>query len=221
MLDHCPTDDYQLQQLVQDAQQYSPQSPQRQVALSRLMAEICASHELGHPQQASWPARLYEDLYNEALQQTLLDICQSIEHYNPSFSVMAWVNFRLNKNFISIVRDLYKRGLTYVPKSFTHIVVELPSLETLEQLLVIEDWCGDRQLLYKFLEDDPEGQLNSEFLRNRPDITFQIVAQARAVEGKSWEEMAEDFGISVQTLCSFFNRRFNRLLPYFRKYLQV
>lgn len=58
-----------LQQLVQEAQQHPPLTPQRQIALNKLIDVIWRSKQLGHPQSGQWPSNLYEDLYNEALQK--------------------------------------------------------------------------------------------------------------------------------------------------------
>jgi hypothetical protein len=57
-----------LQQLAIEAKQQPPLSPQRQLLLNRLVNKILQSGRLTHPQRGSWPPSLYEDLYNEALE---------------------------------------------------------------------------------------------------------------------------------------------------------
>jgi len=54
--------DQLLQQLVQTAQQQPLQSPQRQLALNRLVQAILKSNRLGHPQRGAWAVNFYEDL---------------------------------------------------------------------------------------------------------------------------------------------------------------
>jgi DNA-directed RNA polymerase specialized sigma24 family protein len=213
--------DRRLQQQAKTAQQQPVQSPQRQVALNRLITEIMKSGRLAHPQKHLWAASLYEDLYNEALQKTLLETCQKIDSYNPKHPVLAWVNFRLNFQFIDVVNDYRKQGITQIPKSDkTAQIANLPSLDDLDTLIAPEETFSAAQILRQFLETDPERLLQKQRLRERPEVTFQALAWARFVEGQTWGEIAADLDISVQTLCSFFNRQLKELMPYFRNYLK-
>lgn len=193
-----------LQQLAFEVQQ---RSSQWQVTLNRMWQMILKSKRLGHPQQGRWPPLLYEDLYNEALSRTCLEICQKIDRYNPEHPVMAWVNFYLNINFKRVVEKYYQHSA-------------LPSIDDLEQDIPYNETPSDAQLLRKFLEEDPEGLLKAEHLRERSDVTFQFLALAKYVEDRTWESIAKELDISLQTLCCFFNRRLQKLMPYFHKYLQ-
>jgi DNA-directed RNA polymerase specialized sigma24 family protein len=213
-LDQC------LQQLVQVAQQYPLQSLQRQLALNQLVQSILKSHRLGHPQKGRWPPSLYEDFYNEALQKTLLEICHRVDKYNPEYPVMAWVNFCLKNKFIEVVNDYNRTGLTYAPKSKQGYATHILSLDDLDCPVPVEESVSDEQLLRQFLDNDPEGLLKAERLRNHPHVTFQTLAIAKFVEDQTWTDIAVHLGISVQTLCSFFDRRLQKLIPYFQKYLQ-
>jgi DNA-directed RNA polymerase specialized sigma24 family protein len=213
--------DQRLQQQAKETQQCAPQSPERQLALNRLVNEILKSGRLGHPQRQLWSASLYEDLYNEALQKTLLEICQKIDSYNPDHPVLAWVNFRLNFQFIAVVNDYRKQGITQIPKSDkTEQIAHLPSLDDLDNLVSVKDTLSAAQLLQQFIEDDPENLLRKQRLREPQEVTFQSLAWARFVEGQTWLEIATNLDVSVQTLCSFFNRQLKELMPYFRKYLK-
>ncbi|MBW4688148.1 MAG: hypothetical protein KME40_24415 [Komarekiella atlantica HA4396-MV6] len=211
--------DQLLQQLAEEAQQHPPQSPQRQRALQRLVSEILQSNRLHHPQRDSWLLNLYEDLYNEALQKTLLEICQKVDYYNSEHQVMAWVNFILRNRFIDVVNDYKKQGITYIPKSERSQTTCFLFLDELEQCIPVEDERSDDELLRQFLEEDPENLLKNERLRDNYEVTFQYLALKKFVEDKTWIEIAANLGISVQTLCSFFNRRLQKLMPYFKKYL--
>jgi hypothetical protein len=213
--------DQRLQQQAKETQQCPPQSSDRQLALNRLVNEILKSGRLGRPQRQLWSPSLYEDLYNEALQKTLLEICQKIDSYNPDHPVLAWVNFRLNFQFIAVVNEYRKQGITQIPKSDkTEQIAHLPSLDDLDNLVSVEDTVSVAQLLQQFLEDDPENLLRKQRLRERPEVTFQSLAWARFIEGRTWLEIATSLGVSDQTLCSFFNRQLKELMPYFRKYLK-
>lgn len=218
-----PEDDFNrsLLQLVRKAQQYPLRSSQRQLALNRLSEKILKSDRLGHPQRGLWSPDFYQDLYNEALQKTLLEICQKIDNYHPEHPVMAWVNFCLKNQFVLVVDDYRKKGITYMPKSDKkQPTTYIPSLDDLDQYIPEQETLADAKLLRQFLEKDPENLLKTEQFRGRPEVTFQLLAQAKFVEDQTWSEIATNLGISVQTLCSFFYRRLQKLMPYFRKYLQ-
>jgi DNA-directed RNA polymerase specialized sigma24 family protein len=209
-----------LQQLAEDAQRYPPQSSQRQLALNKLVNQILSSNRLARPQKELWAPNLYEDYYNEALQKTLLIICQKIDNYNSKHPVMAWVNFLIKNQFISVIRDREKKGITYLPKLKKIQSPFLPSLDDLDCYIATDETLSDAQILKQFLEDDPENLLKNEQIRDRHDITFQALAIAKFVEDKTWEEIATQSQISLQTICSFFNRCLQKLMPYFKKYLQ-
>lgn len=211
--------DQRLRQQAQEAQQSPPQSPQRQLALSRLIKDVLRSGKLGRPQHGAWASDFYEDLYHESLQRTLLNVCQKIDSYNPEHAVMAWVNFRLNYEIIEVINDFRKKGLTQLPATKqTNRFTYIPSLDTLDHLTAIDETLSDNQLLHQFLEEDPENLMQKR-LRDRPDITFQYLALAKFVEDRTWLEISTCLEISVQTLCSFFNRQLKQLIPYFHKYL--
>jgi DNA-directed RNA polymerase specialized sigma24 family protein len=217
--------DQQLQQQVEAARAYPPLSPQRQKLLNQIVQTIYRSGRLGHPQRGQWPQSLYEDLYNEALQKTLIEVCQKLDQYNPDHPVMAWVNFRLNCQFIEVVKDYQKQGVTQMPKTGSSMPVRLPSLEDLPLLTtqvaaqVAQDAKANNVQLQQFLRQDPEGLLRKQRLRERPEVTFQALAIAKFIEGQSWPEIATSLNISAQTLCSFFNRQLRALIPYFKEYL--
>jgi hypothetical protein len=211
--------DERLQQLAREAKQQPPLSPQRQLLLNKLVNKILQSDRLSHPQRGLWPPSLYEDLYNEALQKTLLEICQRIDHYNPEYDVMAWVNYLLKKRFSDVVKKYFNQGITNVPQSnLNERVISLSELE--DSLISEEQTMTDSQLLGRFLEDDPENLLRNEHIRGHPQASFQYIAIARFVEEKTWEEISTELNdMSIQTLCSFFNRQLRKLMPYFRNYL--
>jgi hypothetical protein len=179
------------------------------------------SHHLSHPQRGSWPPSLYEDLYNEALQKTLIEICQKIDKYNPEHPVMAWVNYLLKKRFSDVVKKYLNQGITSVPPS-SNLKARVVSLGELEYNLISEEQAmTDSQLLVQFIEDDPENLFKNEHIIGYPQASFQYIALARFVEEKTWQEISTELnGTSIQTLSSFFNRQLRKLMPYFQKYLQ-
>lgn len=209
-----------LQTLAIAAQKFPLKSDRRQKALGQLFREICRSSKLGHPQKGLWSVNFYTDVYHEALQKTLLEVCQKIELYNPKYPVMAWVNFRLNKQFIDVINDYRKKGITNIPKSQQKEAICLPSLANLEEQISIKNCSNDRSLLKQFIERDPERLMAAEFLQNRPFVTFHVLAKSKFIEDRSWAEIGTELDVAPTTLCSFFYRRLKKLMPYFKKYLQ-
>lgn len=202
--------DLRLQQLVKLAQQHPPLSKQRQIALNKLINQIQQSKRLCQPQRKSWKPQMYEDIYNEAVSKTFLEICQHIDEYREEHAVMAWVNNRLKQRFIDVVRQYYQHKK--VTENIAYIPQENPS-----PLDILTD---ESKMLKQFLETDPENHLKTTFIKGKPAATFQALAIAKFVEDQTWEDISLHFGISVPTLASFVDRNLHKLLPYFRKYLQ-
>ena len=212
-------DDDQLRQLALNIQNAPPQSVDRQENLNLLVNNILRSGKLGHPHAGKYPHGIYQDLYNEALQKTLLKICTKIDQYNPVHPVMAWVNFVLSKTFIDVEKDLQRRGITFLPQALKKDMTIL-SLDDLNSPVPDQHLPTEAERLQQFLKDDPEGLLQQEHLRNHTDITFQQIAIKKYVEDQTWEALSEHFDIPLQTLHSFFNRHLKQLMPYLRNSLQ-
>ncbi|HAA31688.1 MAG TPA: hypothetical protein DCE56_33305 [Cyanobacteria bacterium UBA8553] len=205
--------DEQLQQLAIEAKQHPPMSPQRQLALNRLVNKILQSESLSHPQRGQWPPSLYEDLYNEALQKTLLEICQKIDRYNPERPVMAWVNYLLGMRFCDVVKQWYQGEGAVI--SFDELDNLISNNFSPEAHILSEV-----EMLRQFLKDDPENLLKKEYLRGHPEANFQYIAIARFVEEKTWKEISTELGVPISSLNNFFDRRLRNLIPHFQKYLQ-
>ena len=222
-LNNLPEENYEkyLQRLAVEAQKHPTHSSQRQLAISQLVNEIWRSPKLGHPQQGSWSDNFYTQIYHEALQKTLLEVCHRIELYNPKYPVMAWVNFRLGKQFIDVINDYRKKGITDIPKAQQKETICIPNLDNLHESISVRESTDEEALLRQFIEQDPEKLMRAEFVKDRPFITFQVLAKAKFIEDRSWTEIAEEFDIATTTLCSFFYRRLKKMTPYFKKYLQA
>lgn len=112
-------------------------------------------------------------------------------------------------NFLAVVRE------------HQHPQIILTSIEDLDRLIgKSDDGLDNHQILRRFLEEDPENLLKRVHIQGRSDVTFQSLAIARYVYDESWENLSTNLGISIQTLCSFFNRQLRKLVPYFQKHLQ-
>jgi len=206
----CKTilDDAKLKQLAIEAQSHPPHSKLRHYALGELVEAIRLSGRLYHPPRGNISAQFYELIYDEAVNKTLAYVCLKIDNYDPERGekrFMNWVNFRLDKVIGELKRE-ESRDLPF-PPGFENIVMQEPEERS--------NWA---EILQKCIEEDAENIFKQTHIRHRPDANFANIALAR-FSGKSWQEISNNLGISLQTLSSFFNRKCETYRNYFRKYI--
>ncbi|MGB7443303.1 MAG: sigma-70 family RNA polymerase sigma factor [Coleofasciculaceae cyanobacterium] len=197
----------QLKQLALVAQQNPPLSPQRQFALRKLVNGILKSGKLCRPQSGQFSGA-YQDIYDEALQELLLYICENIDKYNPErASVMAWVNVLLERRFFreAIPKILDKPNL----KRMTLVDIERVALPEKSQNLT--------ELIKEYIELDPENLFKTEYVVNHPEANFQALIKRRSA-GKSWKEISAEFQIKTSTISSFYSRCLTKFSPKLREY---
>ncbi|BDA68819.1 hypothetical protein RIVM261_017670 [Rivularia sp. IAM M-261] len=188
--------DLELLKLALLAQQQPVKTIKRQLVLTRLVNEIKLSGRLCHPQRNQFSARLYEEIYNEALQELWLYICQNIHKYEPErASVIVWVNVLLERRFF---REA-------IPKVLGKASVERMNLSELENTPYLEEPPALTEVLREYIENDPENLFKKEHIEKYPSATFQALAQRR-FKGKSWKEIAAEFEVKIPTASSFYYR---------------
>jgi DNA-directed RNA polymerase specialized sigma24 family protein len=216
--------DEKLKQSAIEAKESPPGSAQRQRALSHLIREIMRSRSLGHPQRGNWSANLYEDFRNEALSKTYLDICQKLKNYDPERGeVMAWFNTLLRFNFMEVVRKYMRNGLTEIPRALEGpFVLSLPEDEIAKRFST-EEVLTLAQLLRRFLQEDPEGLLEAESIRNQASVTLKFLLLRKYVDDLTWVQISEVVNIPFSTLSTFCTRCLKKpkIEQYFHKYLRV
>lgn len=198
--------DEQLLVLASVAQQHPPLAQARKVALTKLINAIVCSGKLCHPQRGKFPVNLYEDIYNDALQELLLYICQNIHRYDAErASVLTWVNFLLERRFFpqAISRILSKQDVT--------VITIQDNLAAPEEPLDLID------VVKEYIESDPEGIFQQKHIKKYPQANFQALVQRR-LSGKSWEEIAAEFEISIKTVSSFYYRCINAFASRLKEY---
>ncbi len=223
IMDNVP---HLLLELACQAKQHPPGSHNRRIALNKLVNQIFKLNPnlLGYPPKSQCPPHLYEDSRNEALQKTCLYVCQQIDNYNPEHPFMAWFNFTLKNRFKEVVNE-------WSNKKKNNQEISIISLEKLEKISKlseaeykaissVEDTDSEIKMLQQFLEDDPENKFKSEHIKGHPEATFQVLARVRFIEDKTWEQMSQEFQISIPTLSAFVTRKLHKFRPYFQKYLQ-
>lgn len=196
----------QLLQLATIVKQYPPLTQARKLALTKLINTIVCSGKLCHPQSGQFPANLYEEIYNEALQELLLYICQNIHKYDATrASVMTWVNFLLERRFFpeAIPKILNRQSITQLPDQDILASVE----ETISLIEVVRE-C---------IELDPDNIFKKKHIENYPQANFQTLA-LRRISGKSWKDISAEFEIKLQTVSSFYYRCVTEFAPRLKEY---
>ncbi|HEY9668894.1 MAG TPA: hypothetical protein V6C91_18945 [Coleofasciculaceae cyanobacterium] len=90
--------------------------------------------------------------------------------------------------------------------------------KTLEDIAQPDEKPFLSETVRQYIEDDPT-QLFQKHIREHPEATFQAIALAR-LDGKSWKEMSESWGVGIAALNNFFQRRLKELAPEIRRYVQ-
>ncbi|MBD1867994.1 sigma-70 family RNA polymerase sigma factor [Oculatella sp. FACHB-28] len=197
----------QLGQLALSAQQHPPLSPERQSALRSLVQAILRSGRLCRPQQGKFSG-FYQDIYDEALQELMLFICQHVERYNPERgTVMAWVNMLLDRRFF---REA-------IPKVLGRQDVQRVTLSDLDNLTAPEPQETLTEKLKACVDQDPEDILKAEYIKDHPAATFQVLLQRRIL-GKSWKEISAEFDLKIPTVSSFYYRCLTKFSTRLKEY---
>lgn len=194
-------DDRELNQLAMEAKQYPERSYQRRRSLNRLANKIFQS-TLYRPHCDSLPPAVSEDLYREALNITVMEICKNIDKYDASRDVLGWVNFLLKNRYIDLLRR-------WKP---------MPSLDDIAPLEFIPDTSASADLK-QWIEADPDGLFTRKHIKRNPNATFQFIVLARIWEDRKWEDISADLNVPIATLCEFFKKQLHELKPYFKDYL--
>lgn len=210
----------ELKQLAVAAQGHPVGSPGRQRSLNQLVRTLQASRRLSRPPRREFD-HLNEEICAEAHQRLFIYVCNKIDLYRPEHEVMQWVNFMLNRRFfyearqecISFYRPDRQR-LSAQPWLTVEDVERSPALNPAQPTATptLEQQARD------YVETDPEGLLAQAHVRNRPDVTFQVLL-LRVLDGYKWHEIAAEFTVALPTLHSLYRRQLKRLAPQLRSYL--
>jgi hypothetical protein len=203
--------DVQLQQMLLEARRYPSGHFRRQQALTTMIRWIAQSKKL-------W----YENTpyYADALQQTWLYFCQNIcegttgECYDPARgSITTWLNrylrWRLQDLAVQERQQQQQALCLWSEGQYTwHLVDSLAAEPDIPPIL---------QETQHWALQDAQGELRRIHVRHRPDVTAQALILKRLPPEMPWEALAQEFGLSVSTLSSFYQRQ---CIPVLRKFAQ-
>ncbi len=160
------------------------------------------------PSSAGAVLGIYDDIYDEAVQDLLLYVCQNIDKYDPErASVMAWVNMLLDRRFF---REA-------IPKVLGKQDTQRMTLFDLDKLAPPENTRTLTDVLQEYIELDPENLFKQEHIVDRPTANFQALL-TRRVAGKSWKEIAAEFSLKIPTVSSFYYRCLTKFSPKLKEY---
>lgn len=203
----------QLQALALEAQQHPIDTTARRIILSKLIDTIYRSHLLTRPYQGQFQG-VYEDIYQEAVQNLFLYICKNIDKYDPQRGeFMTWVNMLLSKRF-------FREAIPKVIGTANKINLESSILENLEDLATGEredkdDYIQIFQKIRRYIEIDPKGIFKQAYIKKYPQANFREIAIKRW-SGISWKEISDHFNIPVATLSNFYQRNLEKFRPELR-----
>ena len=208
--------DEQLRSLVTEACGYPLGSPQRQKLLTQII-RLTAN-------------RLWREstpYYQDALQQTWLYFCRNVcegltgQIYDPTYgSVITWLNAYLKRRLQDFYINQNREQATTVPlrvgQSTSGGIRE--TIDPVDNLTAAPQAPPILEDLVMWVQTDSEGELRRTYIKGRPDVNCQVLILQRLPPEVSWKELSEEFGLSIPTLSSFYQRQ---CLPRLRKFAEL
>ena len=206
-------DDRQLNQRAWEAQQYPARSYERRNALTQLTEGILRSGRIKRRPYAGpfpYPQSIYEDLYNEALNATFLELCQNIDRYDPQKGdVMAWCNYLLKYRFLDALKRHQQGGMK---------TKKTPIIGELDEFISEHKTVSESQKLRHLIEDEnPSKMFTDEHIKGQPKANFQFLALARVWDDRKWQDISVELKIPPSSLCEFYQKRLKEFTPHFRE----
>lgn len=217
--------DRRLKQLAIAAQQHLPKSLKRRLALNQLCAELLKP---GCLTSSTVPSEFdRQEIYNEALSLTLLEICQGIDNYNREKEVRQWCNFILEKRQLDVMNKYRKKGVTEIPRRAAVdrsdrdnvTFLGFNDIDELENFLSSDETRSASMELRQLIEEDPDRMFSREHIRDRPDANLKFLAIAHIWDDRIWSDIAAELKLSVPTIHGFFTKKMPQFYPYFKEYL--
>lgn len=185
----------QLEQLVALACSYPVKSLGRRQKLNELVRLVMRSGKL-------WKENT--PYYNDALQQTWLYFCRNLEQYNPErSSVITWLDNYLKWRLLDFhnkeVQDQVRTTSSplLATEEITNPIENIPASPDIP--LILEE-------TYQWVQTDRDGELRSIHVKDRPDVTCQILILRRLPPETPWKTVAKEFNLPSSTAPNFYKR---------------
>ncbi|MGK7923911.1 MAG: sigma-70 family RNA polymerase sigma factor [Spirulina sp.] len=193
------------------------------------IAEICR-HPQGSPAYNRGMTRLIQsvlrsgklwqeatDYYADALQKTLLFLSQNLcGAYDPNRGSLAtWMNSHLKWRLhdYRLERQQEKQNTVSPVSPLTGDTF----LNWLENFPAPPDVPPIWEDTLHWAQTDPDGSLQTLHIRDRPDLTAQVLILRRLPPETDWKTLEAEFDCSYSTLASFYQRQCKPLLRNFAK----
>ena len=201
-----------LSNLVLEAREYPVGSPQRQRLLTKIIRRIQRSGKIWRDYQISI------DQYNEALQQTWMYFCQNLHAYDPTrANPLTWFNCILKFR----IKDIRRKTIveeSRIHKGFVNGATEDTAIDLLDRLPAPNENNAEQMLndLLAWLNVE-RLNLEQKCIRNHAAINVYVLIDRRlpTEHQASWQMISQEFGVSVATLSSFYQRQCIPLLREF------
>ncbi len=204
-----------LRRLVEEACGQPPGSQQRQKLLTQVIR--LTSGKL-------W--RENTPFYQDALQQTWLYFCRNLcesttgQAYDSDLgSIVTWLNVYLRRRLQDFYRNQQRQQARTVSVNFSQSRSgeDTGILDPVDNLSAEPDVPPILEEIRSWVETDPDGELSRTHIQGRPDVTCQVLILKRLPPEVGWKELSIEFGLSVSTLSSFYQRQ---CLPRMRKFAE-
>jgi hypothetical protein len=207
----------QLLELVDQACQHPRGSRQRNRYLNRLIRDIQRSGKLWEKQT------LY---YEEALHKTWIylsgNLCEASTAKQPydrtKAQIITWLNAYLKQRLKdeAIAEQKVKQNITDRP------LVSLDDedgdgFKPSEKIPATPDLTFYMEEILEWIDTDPTGELKSNHLPRRSDITCQVLLQRKWSSGQSMEQLAAELNCAPCTLYKFLKLQ---CLPLLQKFCE-
>lgn len=207
--------DQQFEDVVLEAQKYADDKFRRRKCLSRL-ATLIGKYGLPKPNRPNkYSDAQYRECLAEAHQRLWLFIGRKLDDYHPEHptragdrtTVRKWLGVKLNFLFLDVIQDSTRQS---------KIRDRLDQYEG-EDCVIVKDFC-EETALRQLLQEDPEKVFQTTHIKDRPNLTFQLIA-LRRLDGYQWSEIEQELQCKIATLSVFYQRNIKRFQPIFIKYL--
>lgn len=202
--------DQHLKQLAIEAKRHPPKTRERQIALTKLICEIQKPGRL--TRRINVPPQLegsYQEIYAVATQRLFRYICENIDNYNPNTGeVLQWANYLLKVRFSDASGEITGKR--------QHLSLDDLGSDEMNQETTQKD--SEALELRRYIEEDPEGLFSTTYTSGNEQANFKFIS-LRIAEGYTYTEIAQELGISYQTLNSFYKRTIVKFKPLFQEYL--
>ena len=204
-----------LSSLLLEARAYPVGSPQRQRRLTYTVRQMQRLGKIWRDYQIS------VDQYNEALQQTWMYFCQNLDSYDPArANPITWFNcvlkFRIKDLRRKTIGEEHRIQTNFINAATDDMAIDLIDRLPAPNINQAEEMLSD---LLIWLHQE-RSTLEQKSIRNHSAINVHtLIARRLPTEHQvSWRSLSQEFGVSVPTLSSFYQRQ---CIPLLRDFSQM